>query len=57
MAVVEAILVLGLSGAVFGAILALASQKFHVEQDPRQDEIVQLLPGANCGAYYKKHNT
>ncbi|HHX26689.1 MAG TPA: RnfABCDGE type electron transport complex subunit B [Firmicutes bacterium] len=50
MAVVEAILVLGLSGAVFGAILALASQKFHVEQDPRQDEIVQLLPGANCGA-------
>ncbi len=50
MAVVEAILVLGLSGAVFGVILALAAQKFHVEQDPRQDEIVQLLPGANCGA-------
>jgi electron transport complex protein RnfB len=50
MAVIKAVLVLGLSGALFGGILALASQKFHVEPDPREDEIAQLLPGANCGA-------
>ncbi|NLJ60543.1 MAG: RnfABCDGE type electron transport complex subunit B [Firmicutes bacterium] len=50
MAVVPAVLVLGLTGAVFGVVLAVAARKFHVEQDPRQDEICGLLPGANCGA-------
>jgi electron transport complex protein RnfB len=50
MAVVQAVLVLGLTGAVFGVVLAVAAKKFHVEQDPRQDEIAELLPGANCGA-------
>lgn len=50
MAVIQAVLVLGLAGAVFGVVLAVAAKKFHVEQDPRQDEILQLLPGANCGA-------
>jgi Na+-translocating ferredoxin:NAD+ oxidoreductase RNF subunit RnfB len=48
--VVQAVVVLGLTGAVFGIVLAVAAKKFQVEQDPRQDEIVQLLPGANCGA-------
>ena len=50
MAVVQAVVVLGLTGAFFGVVLAVAAKKFHVEQDPRQDEIIQLLPGANCGA-------
>lgn len=37
---------LGLSGAL---ILYITSKKFHVEEDPRIDSIVSMLPGANCG--------
>jgi len=36
-------------GGVFGAILAYAAKKFHVEQDPRVEQILSALPGANCG--------
>ena len=41
--------VLGGMGLLFGGGLALASQKFHVEADPRLDAIKDVLPGANCG--------
>ena len=35
---------------VFAAILLfIISKKFHVEEDPRIDMIVEFLPGANCG--------
>jgi RnfABCDGE-type electron transport complex B subunit len=37
-------------GAVFGAGLAIAAKKFCVTADPRLQEILQNLPGANCGA-------
>ena len=47
--VLYAVIVLGAMGAVFGALLAVASKIFHVDQDPRIDEIVAVLPGANCG--------
>lgn len=50
MAVLQAVLVLGVTGAIFGIVLAVAARRFHVEQDPRQDQIAELLPGANCGA-------
>ncbi len=40
---------LGGLGLVFGAGLALASQKFKVDTDPRVATIRELLPGANCG--------
>ncbi len=46
---VGAILSLGIMGAVFGLALALAAKKFAIEQDPRQDRIAEVLPGANCG--------
>ncbi|MGE5574259.1 MAG: RnfABCDGE type electron transport complex subunit B [Bacteroidota bacterium] len=46
---VKAVLSLGLMGAVFGLALAFAARKFAVEQDPRQDRIAEILPGANCG--------
>ncbi|MCR4401837.1 MAG: RnfABCDGE type electron transport complex subunit B [Firmicutes bacterium] len=46
---VKAVLGLGLMGAVFGLALALAAKKFAVEQDARQDRIMEVLPGANCG--------
>lgn len=31
-------------------VLYFVSQKFQVEEDPRIDDIEQMLPGANCGA-------
>jgi len=37
-------------GVIFGAGLAIASAKLKVARDPRLDEIVELLPGGNCGA-------
>ena len=49
MNIVYAVLVLGIMGAIFGLVLAIASKVFAVEVDPRQDEILAVLPGANCG--------
>lgn len=36
-------------GLVFGVILAVASKIFHVDTDPRLEQIQEALPGANCG--------
>lgn len=36
-------------GAAFGGLLAYASKKFEVKNDPRADEINAILPAANCG--------
>ena len=44
-----AIVVLGVLGAVFGALLAFASKIFHVEVDPKQAAVREVLAGANCG--------
>ncbi len=45
-----AIIAMAVLGAVLGLILAYASKKFHVETDPRVDQVLEALPGANCGA-------
>jgi Na+-translocating ferredoxin:NAD+ oxidoreductase RNF subunit RnfB len=47
--VLYSVLVLGILGAIFGLVLAIAAKKFAVETDERQDAIVEILPGANCG--------
>lgn len=44
-----AIISMGILGAFFAAILAVASLKFSVKQDPRIKAIEDALPGANCG--------
>lgn len=44
-----AVLVLGVTGALFGLLLAIASRAFAVKKDQRVDQILELLPGANCG--------
>ena len=49
MNVLNALLVLGVMGAVFGLILAIASKVFAVKTDDRLEPITQALPGANCG--------
>ena len=49
MTILLAILVLGVLGAIFGALLAFASQIFYVEVDPKQAAVREALAGANCG--------
>lgn len=50
MTILIPILTLTLLGIIFGVVLALASKKFCVKQDPKIENILSRLPGANCGA-------
>lgn len=43
------VIALGLLAAAFGYGLAYASKKFAVELHPKVDEVLKVLPGANCG--------
>ncbi len=36
-------------GIIFGVGLFIASRVFHVEEDPRVEQVTEALPGANCG--------
>ena len=49
MNIVSAVVVLAVMGAGFGLILAVASKVFEVKKDPREEEILGHLAGANCG--------
>ena len=49
MDILIAIAILGGLGLIFGLVLAAASKLFHVETDPRLDQLNEVLPGANCG--------
>lgn len=42
--------ILGGLGLIFGLILAVASKLFTVDQDPRKELLIEIMPGANCGA-------
>ena len=48
--VIAAVVVLAVLGAVFGFILAVASKVFEVKKDPREEEILSHLAGANSPA-------
>lgn len=48
--ILVSVLAMGGLGLVLSCGLVVASKKFAVETDPRVDEIVSSLPGANCGA-------
>jgi H+/Na+-translocating ferredoxin:NAD+ oxidoreductase subunit B len=45
-----AVLSLASMGAIFGVILGISSKKFAVEVDPKVEALLQVMPGANCGA-------
>ena len=47
--VISSILGIGSLGLLFGAGLAYASKKFAVEVDPKIEQVLEELPGANCG--------
>ncbi len=44
------LIVMGFFGGVFGAGLAYASKKFSVKTDARVADVLDALPGVNCGA-------
>lgn len=48
--ILESALILGGVGLFFGFLIALANRKLKVWEDPRIDDVEQLLPGTNCGA-------
>lgn len=41
--------VVGSIGLFFGFVIFFVGQKFKVIEDPKIDEVAELLPGANCG--------
>ena len=43
------VLSVGGLGVVFGAGLGFAGKVFAVEEDPRIGQVLECLPGANCG--------
>ena len=47
--VISSILGIGGLGLLFGLCLAVASKKFAVEVDPKIEQLIEELPGANCG--------
>ncbi|MBQ0160579.1 MAG: RnfABCDGE type electron transport complex subunit B [Bacteroidales bacterium] len=47
--ILTAVLVLGIIGAIFAIVLYFVAQKFKVVEDPKIDEVLEVLPGANCG--------
>lgn len=49
-AVATSTAILATVAGVFGVLIAVTNARFRVEEDPRLDQISDLLPGANCGA-------
>jgi len=45
-----AVIVLGGIGFAMGAMLVWAAKQFYVETNPLVDALLELMPGANCGA-------
>jgi len=45
-----AVAVLGALGLAMAGMLVWASKAFYVETDPLVDALIELMPGANCGA-------
>lgn len=46
---IVSLITLGVTGLLAALILYYVAQKFKVEEDPRIDQVVEVLPGANCG--------
>ncbi len=48
-AILIAACVVGLVGILIGFFLGISGEKFKVEVDPREEKILEVLPGNNCG--------
>ncbi|MGC9212191.1 MAG: RnfABCDGE type electron transport complex subunit B [Athalassotoga sp.] len=49
MTVIYSIILLGIMGFGIGLALSVAAKKFEVKEDPKVEEIINVLPGVNCG--------
>lgn len=50
MGILTTVIVLGVAlSVILGLLLSFASVVFHVEEDPRLQDIIDLLPNQNCG--------
>lgn len=45
----NALIMMLVLGALVGLVLGFASIAFHVEPDHREEDLLALLPGYNCG--------
>lgn len=48
--IILSIIIVGGLGLIFGVVLAWFSRRFAVKADPKIKEVLELLPGTNCGA-------
>jgi Na+-translocating ferredoxin:NAD+ oxidoreductase subunit B len=48
--IIGAASIVGGVGLTFGILIAIASRKLRVYEDPRIDAVSDMLPGSNCGA-------
>ena len=49
MAIIKAVLMMLVVGALIGLFLGIAGEKFYVAPDTRVEDILAMLPGYNCG--------
>ena len=49
LAIIVAALVVGCVGIILGFFLGVSGEKFKVEVDPKEEEVLAALPGNNCG--------
>ncbi len=48
--IINSVIALGALGFVCGTVLVWASRRFAIITDPKVEKILDILPGANCGA-------
>lgn len=46
---ITAILMMLVTGAILGLVLAIADKLFYVKPDERVEKVTEMLPGYNCG--------
>lgn len=46
---IQAVLALAVIGGILGTVLGVADMYLKVENDPRVDQVMEMLPNANCG--------
>lgn len=49
MMIIQAILLMVVLGVAFSVFLGFANKRFHVETNPKIDEVEEVLPAVNCG--------
>ena len=47
--ILTAVMVLGGIALIAAVVLYVCSKKFAVKEDPRVGQVIEVLPGANCG--------